>query len=309
MTTALPHLTFSAGACFGIEKEVTMNDVIFDVDQQEFNEKVVTASLEKTVVVDFWAAWCAPCKMLGPVLEKVVRSFGGNVLLAKVDIDKNQAIATQLGIRSIPTVKIIKDGAIVQDFVGVLPEEQIRAMLEAIVGDAQGGDDLAAAEQLAEEGRYDEASAIYEAVLAEDPKQDKAVIGLARVAIKRGDAESARARLSAIDELSDAYDEAKALLTGLDFLTVCGTVDDRNGLAGRFEADRGDLEAGYSLGCCYAAEGKYREAFETFLAVIARDRDYGDGKARNAMLSLFGIVGQESDLTGEFRRKLANVLF
>lgn len=285
-----------------------MNGYTVEVTEQNFNEQVVKASYQKTIVVDFWAEWCAPCKMLGPILENIVRSFGGKVLLAKIDVDANQALAAQFGIRSIPSVKIIKDGAIANEFVGAQPEAQIRAMLEQIVGSGASAD-IEAVDALIVKKRFTEARQVCESVLADDPSNAKALIALVRIDISEGDIESARARLSSIEELSEGYAEAQQILTGLEFLSVCSAVKDTGDLEAKFAANPGDLDTAFTLGCCRVAEGRYREALEAFLAIVSKNRDYGDGKARDAMLSVFGIAGPQSDLTVEYRTKLANVLF
>jgi putative thioredoxin len=281
---------------------------IFDVSAENFQEKVLDASYRAPVIVDFWAEWCDPCKVLGPLLETVIASYKGAVALARADIDRNPQLAAQFGIRSVPTVKIFMNGEVADEFTGLLPERDIRAIIDALAGD-EIEKLLEKAFQLAEGDRLDEAESVYTAVLERCPGHSGAQIGLARVKIVKGEDDAARALLGAIEESDERYGEARALLGLFEFVTIC----ERNG---GFDACRkaaedspGDLEARYNLGCCYAAGDSYRDAFEAFLAIVKKDRGFGEGKAQKAMLTLFSALGSAHELTGEFRKNLAMELF
>ena len=163
-------------------------DLIYDVSSDDFNEKVIKASLRKTIVVDFWAEWCSPCKMLGPVLEDVVKSFNGKVSLAKVDIDGNQELAVMYGIQSIPAVKIFKDGEPVEEFIGVLPEHEILRIITSVAGN-EADDEVGLADKLYIEGSLKEAETMYKSVLENNKKHSGALIGLAKIAVKKEDKE------------------------------------------------------------------------------------------------------------------------
>jgi len=283
-------------------------EVVFEVRESDFEEKVVRASRESVVVVDFWADWCMPCKMLGPVLENVVGEFGGRVLLAKVDVDENGELAGRFGIRSIPTVKIFKDGTVAEEFVGVIPEPQIRSLLQGLAGEERN-DALEQASRLLDEGKLNEAEELYRSVLTANPKHSGALLGLARTELERGEYERAAGLLGSIDETDGRYKEARRLLAGIEFVRVCESAGGLADFLKNMNDEGRDLETEYALGCCYAAHKRYREALDTFLGIIKKDKSFGDGKARNALLALFDIMGPESELTRTYRERMANILF
>jgi len=283
-------------------------EVVFDVHEQDFEEKVVRASYESVVVVDFWADWCMPCKMLGPVLENVVREFDGGVLLAKLDVDENGELAARFGIRSIPTVKIFKDGSVAEEFVGVMPEPQIRSLLRELAG-GEKNDALEQASRLLDEGRLDEAGELFQSVLTANPGHSGALLGLARTALKREEYERAVDLLESIDETDGRYEEARRLLAGIEFVRVCRSAGGLENFLKNMSGGGEDLEAEYILGCCYAAHERYPEALDTFLDILKKDTSFGDGKARNALIALFNIMGPESELTRTYRERMANILF
>lgn len=288
------------------------NRFVFDVSMEEFVEKVVKVSHETPVMVDFWAEWCAPCKMLSPVLEKVVESFKGSVLLAKVDIDSNQQLAVHLGIKSIPAVKVFKDGAIVDEFVGVIPEPDIVKMIKSIIGDGDDAsleDSLNEADRLISIGKFEEADKIYRIVLSMDTKNLQAFGGIGRIALMKEGPEGARAVLGSLDELERENTAIKAVTALIEFHETCGGCGSPEKCEAEYAKKPSDKDLRFRLGCCYAVNMKYREAFEAFLAILAKDMNYGEGKAKKALVSMFDIAGQSSPMTTEFRKKLANLLF
>jgi putative thioredoxin len=281
---------------------------IYDVNEQQFEEKVIKASGKTIVIVDFWADWCAPCKMLGPVLERVVQSFSGKVSLAKVNVDENQELSMHFGIRSIPTVKVFKDGTVAGEFMGALPEHEIIAILQPIIGDEMQ-DNIEHSFQLVEKGNIRKAESLLKSILDKNPNHPGALLGLARCAIKTGKIERARKFLATITESHNEYSEAQALLSVADFIDIC----ERSGGLGKNKKQVSqhpeDLNMLYTLGCCYVANNLYREAFETFLSIIKKDKHYDDRKAKNAVITLFTLAGQENELTREYRDRLARELF
>ena len=286
----------------------TNNGYIFDVDSEDFEQKVIQASHDHVIVVDFWAAWCGPCKMLGPLLESIVSSFDGRVRLAKVDVDSNQELALQFNVQSIPTVKIFSKGAIADEFVGALPEHEITAILSAIAG-GEHDDILLQAEAYEAAGSLSEAETLYSSILQEEPDNSTAHIGLARVLLRNGSIERATELLTGIEEYDERYNEAKALLGTLDFIEVCRIAGDRETWRKKVSDNPDDLEALYTLGCFYAVDKRYGDALETFLSIIQRNSEYSEGNARKAMLTLFAVLGQDHELTARYREMLARALF
>ena len=281
---------------------------MIEVNTGDFYQKVIQASHEKVVVVDFWADWCSPCKILTPILEKVVASFGGRVILAKVNIEQNRELAVHYHVQSIPSVKIFSKGTAVEEFVGALPENQVASIIGAVAGD-EHSEIIHQADVYLNEERFSEAETLYTSVLDNDPDQSGALIGLARIALMREDTSRADELLSQVSELDNRYEEAKSLLDTIDFIKICSKSGGVSSSIEKVKINPDDLEALYTLGCCYAANNSYEKAFDTFLSVIKRDSQFGNGKARNAMLTLFTILGKDNDLTAKYRDLLARTLF
>ena len=261
---------------------------VVEVTDADFDRVVVDGSKERPVVVDFWAEWCAPCRQLGPVLERLADEKGGEFLLAKLDTDANQRTAAQFDVRSIPLVVGFVDGRPVDSFVGAMPEPAVRQWVERLV--PSSGDRAAmGAEALERAGRYDEAEREYRAVLADEPGNRAATLGLARCLAYRG--EIVEAQETARTMLPDP--EAERLLSAL-----------------RVEAWRSNDGSGGGLNAAKAAaaSGRWREALDAMLAAVREDPE-GRDEARAAMLDVFAVLGDDDALVREYRTKLASALF
>ena len=256
---------------------------VIDVTDAEFMESVVEESKQRPVVVDLWASWCAPCRTLGPILEKVADERGGEFLLAKVDVDGNPYTAGQFGVHSIPTVLGFRDGKLVDGFVGALPEPMVNEFVERLMPSEA---DRAAAEAMEEEqaGDVADAEARYREALAADEGNRSARMGLARILSDRGDGDEARELVSPL--LPDP--DAERLLAAIR-VSEWTSLEQTSSLA---SAKR------------LAVQGKWREALDGMLSSLS-----GDASAREAMLDVFAVLGDEDELTQAYRRKLANALF
>ncbi|HUN68895.1 MAG TPA: thioredoxin [Burkholderiales bacterium] len=244
-----------------------------NVTTATFEREVLEASKSLPVVVDFWAPWCGPCKSLTPVLEKVARDYAGRVKLVMVNSDENPQISSALQIRSIPNVIAFKDGQPAAQFLGAVPEGEVRAFFDKLLPSASELA-LARAEAHFAAGRMDEAEKELAAVQP-DPDWD------ARVeALKQGIA-YARAGKSGPGE-----DELKA----------------------KIAADPADYEARVSLATLYAAQRRYREALEALLEIVRRAKTWKDGEARKQMVAIFNLAADDPDLVSEYRRKLGAAL-
>jgi len=282
--------------------------IVFDVGPGEFDTRVLAASAEAAIVTDFWAPWCAPCRMLGPVLERVVRGMGGRVRLARVNVDEVTDVAARYNIQGIPAVKVFRGGQVVAEFVGALPEAEVRRILEQAVPSA--ADELVqqADERLAG-GDLEGARRLCRKALSDSPRHPGAALRLARFALQDGDADEARRLASLVEEGTPEHEQAAAVLARLEFAERCRQAGGLDACRRRTQQDPADLEARYGLACCLAAGESYEEALEELLRIVRADKRWQDEAARKAMLRIFSIVGKRSPLADRYRDLLARALY
>lgn len=274
---------------------------VYDVTDADFEQAVIARSAEVPVLVDFWAPWCGPCHRLGPVLEKLAREMAGAFVLAKVDTDQNPAAATRYQVRGIPHVSLFVNGAVAGQFVGALPEEQVRAFLsqhcpspvDALI--TEGRQHLARGDQAA-------ARDAFERALAMAPESTAAHLALARLALRRRDLQAVDAHLGHIPPLAGEHEAGEHVRQAAAL--VREVAGDRQAVQARVAAAPDDLEARFALGVHLLADGQYREALEALVGVAEQDRKWRDEAARKAMLTVFGLVGVRDPLSNEYRRKL-----
>jgi putative thioredoxin len=261
----------------------TAAPVVIEATDDNFMQAVLEESKQRPVVVDLWASWCGPCKTLGPILEKVAGERDGGFLLAKLDVDANPYTAQQFGVQSIPTVVAFRDGQPVDGFVGAVPEAMVNEFVDRLLpsqADLEAGDALE--EEL--EGDIAGAEAKYREALQVDANNREARLGLGRILADTAREDEARQILMPL--LPDA--DAELVLSGIEVrgwseLTEPGTLASAKRLA---------------------AQGKWREALDGMLGAL---RD--DPEARQAMVEVFSVLGDDDELVAEYRRKLANALF
>ena len=287
-------------------------DIIKDTTSAAFVKDVIEASREVLVLVDFWAAWCGPCKQLAPVLEKVVKSYGGKVRLVKLDTDAHPAIAAQLRIQSLPTVYAFRDGRPVDGFVGLQPESALRQLIDRLVGDDDAGgieDAIAVAEQALEAGDLQTAAEAFAAVLEEDQSNPVALAGVARCYLKSGDVARAEQMLSLVPPDKRNTPAVEAARAAIELAGKSVGSDERRALEAKIAADPADHQSRLDLAVALAAEGDKGGALEHLLTIVRRDRKWNDEAARKQLVQLFEAWGPKDEHTLEGRRRLSSILF
>jgi len=283
---------------------------IFNATSADFDQSVIQNSYVKPVLVDFWADWCAPCKVLMPLLEKITAEYRGELLLAKVNCDVEQDIVARFGIRSLPTVVLFKDGQPVDGFAEARPESEIRAMLEPHVQlpPPAAADPLVVAQGLFAEGRFSEAEALLQALLTEDNSNAAALILYARCLAERGELGEAQTVLDAVksDEHKAALAGAKAQLT---FLKQAASLPDVADLKSRLAQNAEDDEAAYQLAVQQLSRQQYEAALDGLLKLFKRNRGYEGGLPHKTLLQVFDLLGNEHPLVLDYRRKLFAALY
>ncbi len=221
-------------------------DIIKNATTASFAKDVIDASRAVPVIVDFWAAWCGPCKQLTPILEKVVRSHGGKVRLVKINVDEHPAIAGQLRVQSLPTVYAFRDGRPLDGFMGAQPESAVRAFVERLLGEDAEADIatvLAAAEQALEEGDVQGAAEIFASVLQEHKQNPIALAGLARCYLQTGDFERAEQMIALVPPDEKKVPAVEQVKAALELARKAGPDDKRGELEKRIAADPADHQA------------------------------------------------------------------
>jgi putative thioredoxin len=284
-------------------------NLIKDGSDAGFMVDVIEASRETPVIVDFWAPWCGPCRQLGPAIERAVVAAKGKVKLVKIDIDQHPQYAGQLRVQSIPAVFAFVGGQPVDGFMGALPESQVKAFVDRLSGQAPPNEIdelLALAKESVDLGDLGGAAQAYAQVLQAEPDNPKALGGLARIYLDGGDAERAREIAAmAPDGAKDAdLDSVRAALALADEAPSETTDFEK-----RVAADPADHEARYELAKALAGRGRWDEAADHLLTIIAADRAWNDDAARKQLLTVFEAAGPSSDVTRSGRRRLSSILF
>ncbi len=279
--------------------------LIIDVDRNNI-QQLLEFSTQVPVLLDCWAPWCEPCKALMPILEKLTREHNGAFILAKLNIEDNQDIAAQLGVRSVPDVKLISQGGLVDHFQGALPEKEIREWLGRYFPapeDASASPEEKAAEALAQ-GDTETARTLYEELVQQHPEHYGYQVELARTLVAEERSEEALALLDNLPPEERDAPPARGVRASVEFREEAPTSEELEALAGR-----DDSEARFKRALRQVADGHYEAGLEALLTLMQADRAYGDDAARKTLLRVFDALGADHPLTVTYRRRLFALLY
>jgi putative thioredoxin len=286
--------------------------VIFDATDATFQTDVVERSRELPVVVDFWAAWCGPCRQLTPILEKAVRAAKGAVRLVKLNIDEHPQIPGQMGVQSIPAVFAFQDGRPVDGFMGALPESRVAAFIARLIGENAGSDlaaDIEAAEAALASGDLNTAAQLFGEVLQQDRENVQSIAGLAKCYIKTGDLARAEQTLALVPPAKADAAPVTSARAALELARKSGEAGDVETLRAKLAAEPKDPQTRFDLALALNAKGDRNGALEELLTLVAKNRAWNDDAARKQLLQLFDAWGASDPATIGGRQKLSSLLF
>jgi len=280
---------------------------IHNVSMQNFQNLVLEKSLQKPILVDFWADWCQPCQTIMPMLAKLAEEYGGKFELAKVNADQEQELAAHFGIKSLPTMKLFYQGQIVDERLGAVPESDIRAMLDKHIV-SESDQFMQAAMSAYQQGHTDKALELLNTALAGDPDNAELKVTIAQMVYAQGDSESATALLDSLDDDGNKLDAAIKLRAEMKLAEQLADLPDFAEIEQRLAQNPLDLEALLQKSRHLTARGEYDDAMECLLTIMRTDRGFQDDVGRNSLLELFDLLGGEHPSVQVYRRKLFTLL-
>jgi len=288
------------------------NQYIKDISTATFNEEVINASKDALVLVDFWAPWCGPCKQLTPTLEKLVTEYAGSVILCKLNVDENQAIAAQMGVQSIPAVFAFKDQKPVDGFMGNVTEAELRKFLEKNVGPLTdpNSDKLTQIINLKNTDNYQDALSLLDEMIQEDQENTDVIYEIADCYLKMNDLDNAKKFISSVPEKLLQNDKIKQIKSAIelaqDIPSDNARIDD---LISKIEENPNDHQARLDLSLYYNSIGNKDEAADLLIESIKLDKEWNEKAAQSQLLKFFEVWGFSDPVSIDKRKSLSSVLF
>ncbi|MDB4132956.1 tetratricopeptide repeat protein [Amylibacter sp.] len=288
--------------------------LIKDVNEDTFMDDVIEASKSSPIVVDFWAPWCGPCKTLGPALEAEVKATNGKIKMVKIDIDRNQNLASQMRIQSIPAVFAFVDGQPIDGFMGAKAPSELKVFIEKLlekVTDDEGdlSEAIAVADEMLEAEEFDDAAETFEAILGEDPNSSLAFVGLFKSKMGAKKLNDAKKMLEEIPDTLKNKPEILALQAQIELTNQAEGIGELNDLRKLLSTDVNNHQVRFDLALALFTKGETSEAIQELLTIFRVDQDWNNDAARQQLFKFFDILGGEDPITLSGRRQLASMLF
>jgi putative thioredoxin len=278
---------------------MSLDEYMIDVDESTFENDVLLRSHDLPVVVDFWAPWCGPCKVLGPLLERLAIEAGGAFLLARLNVDENPNLAIRYGVQGIPSVKAFLNGQVSTEFLGAQPESMVRRFIDNIVPD-EAAAAIEEARSYLVAHQWDEAEAAFRAIYAQDEDNAAAALGLLQSLLMSGRGREA-------ERLIDEFPRGNEWVFAEQLKPLAKVVAEVEENGPYPEDD--PLAAEFYQAARLIARGNLAAAMDGFLDILRQDKKYRNGEPKDVMLGIFIILGDEDSLTRSYREELASVLF
>ena len=285
---------------------------VIDINQDQFLEEVVEKSKTTPVIVDFWAPWCGPCKQLTPTLENVVNRKNGKVILAKINVDENQGIASQLNIQSIPTVYGFVDGKPLDAFQGAQPESKVEAMVDKMIEATPGNEIpklIEEADQLFSDQKFEESLKLFESLVGMDPGNPRIIAGMLRCLIQIKRFDDANEMFDSFDEKILENDEIIKIKKLLDATNKEDNkiLDER--LIQEVNNDPKNMDLRFKLANSYLSLSETEKGFNELLKIFEQNPNWNEEAAKKKLLEFFDLLGFNDPNVVEARKKLSSMMF